>query len=155
TREHNQQLSEDRAQSVADALGELVDMSAFDVVVDGRAFDAPAVDDQTEEARAENRRVDVSFEAAAAEAQAASGQEHPEPAGPGGAGPEGVKLEQSQLFSDEVEQTYEVKLERVQRVGKYLTGEIELTNLDDEAHSLIGVFSSGHTDSRGDLSLSD
>lgn len=155
TREHNQQLSEDRAQSVADALGELVDMSGFDVVVEGRAFDEPAVDEQTEEARAENRRVEVSFEAAAEEAEEASGQELPEPTGPVGAGPEGVKLEQTQPFSDEVEQTYEVKLERVQRVGKYLTGEIELTNLDDEAHSLIGVFSGGHTDSRGDLSLSD
>src|SRR5699024_4007484 len=120
TREHNQQLSEDRAQSVADALGELVDMSGFDVVVEGRAFDEPA-----EEARAENRRVEVSFEAAAEEAEEASGQELPEPTGPVGAGPEGVKLEQTQPFSDEVEQTYEVKLERVQRVGKYLTGEIE------------------------------
>src|SRR5690625_2285431 len=155
TREHNQKLSEDRAESVADALGELVDLSGFDVVIEGRAFDEPAVDEKTEEARAENRRVEVSFEAAAKDSEKASGQELPEAAGPVGVGPEGIELEQKQPFSDEVAGTYEVKLERVQQVGKYLTGEIELTNLSDEEQHLIGVFSAGHTDSRGDLSFTD
>ena len=155
TREHNQKLSEDRAESVADALGELVDLSGFDVVIEGRAFDEPAVDEKTEEARAENRRVEVSFEAAAKDSEKASGQELPEAAGPVGVGPEGIELEQKQPFSDEVAGTYEVKLERVQQVGKYLTGEIELTNLSDEEQHLIGVFSAGHTDSRGDLNFAE
>lgn len=155
SREHNQKLSEDRAASVADALGDLMDLSAFDVVVEGRAFDEPAVAEQTEEARAENRRVEIHFAAAALPSEQAGEQELPEASGPTGTGPEGITLEQRVPFSEEVDQRYDVKLERVQKVGGYLTGEIELTNLDEEPHDFITVFSAGIKGSRGELSLSD
>lgn len=155
SREHNQDLSEARAASVAAALEDLVNLADFDVTVEGRAFDEPSMEGSSEEARAENRRVEIVFTPGEDTHQARAQQgELPDPTGPVGTGEEGVTLVQ-QGPGDIDEKNYEVRLPRVQRFGEYLTAEIELTNLDDEEYSLNSVFALGIRDSRGDLSLAD
>lgn len=62
TRSYNQALSEDRAQAVADALAPAPEDTELTLDVSGRAFDEPLVDDDTEEARARNRRVEIRYE---------------------------------------------------------------------------------------------
>ncbi|MEX2625567.1 MAG: OmpA family protein [Ilumatobacteraceae bacterium] len=62
TRSYNQALSEDRAQAVAEALAPVLDDTELTFEVSGRAFDEPLVDDDTEEARARNRRVEIRYE---------------------------------------------------------------------------------------------
>ncbi|GAB3192537.1 OmpA family protein [Nesterenkonia suensis] len=59
--EHNQQLSEDRADAVHRRLDELTDLEDFTVSTDGRAFHEPVASNDTEHGRALNRRVELRY----------------------------------------------------------------------------------------------
>lgn len=62
TEEYNQQLSEERAESVRDRLDTLMDLAVFDeVIVRGDSFREPVADNNSEEGRAQNRRVELLF----------------------------------------------------------------------------------------------
>lgn len=60
--EYNQQLSEDRAQAVADWMEDHADVDTSDLTVEGYGMDHPRADNSTEEGRAENRRVVITAE---------------------------------------------------------------------------------------------
>jgi len=62
TREYNQDLSERRAGAVRDALAAALGSTDLTFQVEGRAFDEPAVEGTSDEARAANRRVEVRYE---------------------------------------------------------------------------------------------
>lgn len=141
TRDHNLDLSERRASAVADALKDLTDLVDFDLSVEGRADDEPAIDDTSEEARAANRRVEISF--AADSVTTAPAGELSAGTGPQAVGTEGVDI------TDRSGNEFHVAIEGVQRLGDYLVGEVELTNTGNEDQALVGVFATGATDSRG------
>ncbi len=58
SRQHNQQLSERRAGSVADYLATR-DVSRSRILSQGMAFDQPVADNSSEQGRAQNRRVEL------------------------------------------------------------------------------------------------
>lgn len=62
TEEYNQTLSEERAESVYQRLNELADSDQFDeVTTRGESFRGPIATNDTEEGRAQNRRVELHF----------------------------------------------------------------------------------------------
>lgn len=58
TRDYNQKLSEDRAQTVANAI-EQNDIAASRVTTKGYAYDKPVASNDTPEGRQQNRRVEI------------------------------------------------------------------------------------------------
>ncbi|WP_369526251.1 OmpA family protein [Photobacterium leiognathi] len=56
---YNQKLSEKRAQAVADALGQHLNVGETRIIAQGRGESDPIASNQTEEGRAQNRRVDI------------------------------------------------------------------------------------------------
>lgn len=63
TADYNQRLSVARAQTVADSLREALGED-LEVTVEGRGWDEPIATNDTEEGRAQNRRVTISYETA-------------------------------------------------------------------------------------------
>lgn len=61
TREYNQDLSERRASAVRDALAANHGVSGLAFQVEGRAFDEPAAEGTSDDARAANRRVEIRY----------------------------------------------------------------------------------------------
>lgn len=141
---HNLDLSQRRAASVAQRLGSVVDLTAFDVAVEGRGEGEPAVDGTSDEARSLNRRVEIAL-VATSESEVATvapaDADLPESTGPTASGPGGVTVQDG-------DDHYSVRLPEVRRAGSYLVGELELTNLG--AGELQGtVLAAGAWDSRG------
>ena len=124
---HNQKLSEDRAQAVADRLGKLTDLSAWTTTVAGKGETEPKSANDTEEGRQANRRVEVVIAPTdgtdGSLARSGSGAEIPEPAGPSGSGPDGVTVGSGTFGLGQVT----VKLAQVQRRGSLLLGVLEVT----------------------------
>lgn len=60
--DYNQRLSEDRAEAVAAALAPALEGTELELHTEGRADDEPAVEGTSEEARAANRRVQITYE---------------------------------------------------------------------------------------------
>lgn len=137
---YNQTLSEKRAQAVHGRLGQLTDLSQWQVTVSGKGESEPRVPGTTEEARAANRRVELQVSPAKPEeAQGsqlkllASGPE-PAPEGPVGEAPQGV-LAVFKGGSDDGAQV-KVQLDQVTRVGSFLVGNVQVTAVGQEVNEL-------------------
>lgn len=131
TDEHNQDLSERRAQSVSDRLGELTDLSGWDVSVSGKGESEPRVPNDSDENRQLNRRVEVLLTPAdpdeavgVAGGSSAGSGDMPEPAGPVGRGPDGVDIEVDGV-------PVRITLDSVTRVGDYLVGTVRILSEDE------------------------
>ncbi|MDZ5076378.1 OmpA family protein [Nesterenkonia sp. HG001] len=133
--DHNQALSERRAESVHDRLDELTDLSAFEITVEGRNFQEPVADNETEEGRAQNRRVELLFELPELE-DLTDLQQIGEPADP--EGPVGTAGEVLEVTAEDG-RAAEVAVEEVYRVDNLLVGRlsVEITQ-NAEGHDTSG-----------------
>ncbi|PHP52793.1 OmpA family protein [Actinomyces ruminis] len=136
TDEHNQELSERRAQSVSDRLGDLVDLSNWETVVSGKGESEPRVANDSDENRQLNRRVEVLLtpadpdEASTASPGAGSSGEMPEPKGPVGRGPDGVDIEVDGVPA-------RISLDSVTRYEGYLIGNVKVVAERDASVSIV------------------
>ena len=140
---YNQGLSERRAQAVADRLATLTDLSKWSVSVVGKGESEPRAEGTSDEARAANRRVEVLAEPVdpseaerTAQERRAQGPE-PEPQGAVGTGAQGVDVEDPGEAHAAV---LHLTLPRVQRVGSWLVGNVELTPSGDDLYTSIDRF---------------
>lgn len=128
--EYNQALSERRAEAVRDALEDLGDLSAFEVTTRGRGEIEPRVAGTTSEARAANRRVEILVVPADTSGhvviQGRDQAELPEPEGPVGVAGEGATV------SNEDGDTMRIDLAELRTRGRYLVGEVTVTNVGDK-----------------------
>lgn len=119
---HNQDLSQRRAQAVADRLGQLVSLKSWTTSVVGKGESEPRVANDSDENRAVNRRVEVVLtptdpsEGEEKPAPAAVG-ELPDPAGPVGTGKDGVDVS----YKDA---TLHVSMDQVVRADGCLVGRV-------------------------------
>ncbi|MDN6795262.1 MAG: OmpA family protein [Propionibacterium sp.] len=127
--EHNQALSERRAEAVSDALGDLTDLTAFKVTTQGRGESEPRVAETTSEARAANRRVEILVVPADSSGpvviQGREQAELPEPEGPVGVAGKGATV------SNDNGDTMRIDLAELRTRGRYLVGEVTVTNVGD------------------------
>lgn len=128
---HNQDLSNRRAQAVADRLGQLTSMSAYSVSVSGKGESEPRVPNDSDENRQLNRRVEITLvptESTSTKSDAGKdpsgkgGGDLPKAEGPVAKGSEGVTVKRG---SGEDKLTFALK--EVSRRGKYLVGEVKAT----------------------------
>ena len=145
---YNLDLSQRRAATVRDRIGALVDLSAFDVSVEGRGEDEPAVAGTGEAERALNRRVELVLvptgDAPTDDARATDAPTTgalPDPQGPVAPGATGVSVVDG-------DSTFDVRIEQVHRVGGYVVGGLEVTNTGTEDLAL-GSLAVGAWDARG------
>ena len=135
---YNQTLSEKRADAVKTRLGQLTSLDKWQTSVTGKGESEPRVKDTTDEARAANRRVEITLTptggttnkggsptaAPTATPGNGSGGSLPAPQGPVAKGSEGVTLTaKSTDTSGEVT----ITLDHVTRTGGYLLGAITCT----------------------------
>ena len=94
---YNLDLSQRRAASVAQRLGDLVDLTGFEVSVEGRGESEPAVPEKTDEARSLNRRVEITLvpppDVEVAPVVPTDDAELPATTGPTASGPDGVTVQ--------------------------------------------------------------
>ena len=147
---YNDELSVRRAQSVADRLAELMDVSAYEVTVDGRGKREPVASGTSDEARAANRRVELTFTPAAGADitddthVAEPTGEMPDAEGPEGTGGDGVRI------TDYQGRAFLVRIDEVRRTGPYMVGELTVERVGgDGVWGIGGLFSSGALDGRG------
>lgn len=143
--DENLTLSQERAQTVATRLAELVDLSGVEVTVEGRGETRPAAKGTTPEARARNRRVELVYTMG------------PDGATPKGRGrprkAKGVKvagsgpLEVTDTWNDDT--TYSLTVASVTRRPGYLIGQIEVTLDAGEEDYGVTVLGSGNAASDG------
>ncbi|SDC33758.1 Flagellar motor protein MotB [Sanguibacter gelidistatuariae] len=149
----NQVLSEQRAQAVTDRLGQLVDLSAYSVTVEGMGATQPVAEGTSDEARALNRRVELVIEASApGEATSTVVADLPPAQGPEAAGSDGVSIVQPR--DGQTELTWDVKLDHVRRVDGAIVGDVQLTNTGTEAAYSVTAFGGTTWDARGEGSAS-
>ena len=146
---YNLALSRKRAQAVARRLADLVDLGAFEVEVEGKGEQEPVATGRSDRARQLNRRVELvlvpSAPAAPPEAEAddaASTGTLPDTDGPTAPGPTGLRL-------DDGDDALDVRLAEVRRVGRFLVGELEVTNAGPSAVTGVSAFAAGAWDARG------
>ncbi|MCL3859911.1 OmpA family protein [Actinotalea sp. K2] len=151
---YNQALSERRAAAVAARLGELVDLGAYEVSVEGRGESEPAVAGTGEAQRAVNRRVELRFtpagDRAADDAQVELGV-LPESTGPTVSGLAEVTVEQ--VFGSQT-RTFRLAVASMRRIDGYLVGELTLTNAGADDAPLVTVLAAGAWDARGTFDAS-
>ncbi|WP_245690337.1 OmpA family protein [Actinomyces ruminicola] len=126
---YNQGLSERRAKAVSDRLGELTELSAWEVSVSGKGESEPRVANDSDENRQLNRRVEIVLtptdpseaSATAPNAGSAGGSgDVPEPKGPVGRGPDGVDIEIDGVPA-------RISLDSVVRYEGYLIGTVKIS----------------------------
>lgn len=156
---YNQALSERRAQAVAARLGQLVDLAAFEVSIEGRGESEPAVAGTDSAARALNRRVqlvltpdpEASADPQASEAPTSEPADVPLPEaeGPSAPGPDGVEVAVSGGADPS---RFGVSVDQVRRVDGFLVGELTVAELDGVDRMLIPAFATAAWDARGEFS---
>ena len=135
---HNQTLSENRAGTVKDRLGQLADLTKWQITTTGKGETEPAINDTTDEARAANRRVVITITptsgttakqpgttgTATPPAPPASDTGLPEAQRPVGTGPDGVTLNGPDTRGGG---QITVTLDHVTRTGGLLLGQLTVT----------------------------
>lgn len=125
--EYNQALSEDRAEAVHERLAELTDLDIFDeVIVRGESFREPVADNDEEEGRALNRRVDLHFTPSTEVIERELVEyDIPEPLGQEADYPDAVHLTDGDRAAD-------IEIESIRQIGNLFVGEIRMTSQTDE-----------------------
>ena len=135
---HNQTLSENRAGTVKDRLGQLAALTKWQITTTGKGETEPAINDTTDEARAANRRVVITITptsgttakqpgttgTATPPAPPASDTGLPEAQSPVGTGPDGVTLNGPDTRGGG---QITVTLDHVTRTGGLLLGQLTVT----------------------------
>ena len=133
---HNQTLSENRAGTVKDHLGQLAALAKWQITTTGKGETEPAINDTTDEARAANRRVVITITptsgttakqpgttgTATPSAPPASDTGLPEAQGPVGTGPDGVTVP-----GPDGKGQITITLDHVTRNGGLLTAQLTIT----------------------------
>ncbi|WP_179128569.1 OmpA family protein [Marinilactibacillus piezotolerans] len=123
TEEYNQELSEKRAESVRERLDSLTDLSVFDeVIVKGESFRDPVASNDSEEGRAQNRRVELRFTPASEEVVTEITEQNiPEAQGAEAAFPDSVDTEHGA-----------VEIESIRQVDDLFVGRIKVSTTKEE-----------------------
>ncbi|GAK03498.1 outer membrane protein A precursor [Geomicrobium sp. JCM 19037] len=124
TEEYNQQLSEDRAESVQVYLENSIDLDAFDVEFRGESLREPIADNESEEGRALNRRVDIHFTPPAETIEVETETDMPEVLGDEVEYPSTIQNEDG-----------EIEIESIKRVDDLFVGRITVRYLEDVGSS--------------------
>ena len=123
---YNQTLSEKRANAVKTRLGQLTKLDKWQTSVSGKGESQPKIKDTSDEARAANRRVEITLTPTGGTTQKAAPTTGtgslPETKGPVAKGSEGVTLKHA---SDDGQLT--ITLDNVTRQGGYLLGLLHTT----------------------------
>ncbi|MGO1315844.1 MAG: OmpA family protein [Cellulomonadaceae bacterium] len=130
--EYNQDLSERRAQSVADRLSAALG-DGFTVVAEGRGESEPAVAGTSEEARSANRRVEIFFEGTSV-VEGEKGEEVPSADVPTASGLDPVELDGTGGSA------FAVSVDSVTRAGTVLAGTLRVERTEGSANPVIGLF---------------
>ena len=135
---YNQTLSEKRANAVKTKLQQLTDLDKWNPTTTGKGESEPRVKDTTDEARAANRRVEITLtptggttpkdsNTSATPSNSSGNGKLPDPQGPAAKGSEGVTLTSKDTnTSGEVT----ITLDHLTRTGGYLLGTVTCTVKD-------------------------
>ncbi|WP_193106610.1 OmpA family protein [Brachybacterium sp. FME24] len=137
----NQDLSERRAQAVADILGTLIDGADYPTEVSGKGETEPIADNDTDEGRTLNRRVELSIDTPVV-TQGTVTRELPETEGPVATGEQGVSVGDPTPV--------EVRAPSARLVQDHLVVHLEITRLDEAVDNAIGI-----TDFSGGVAMPD
>ena len=122
---YNQTLSEKRANAVKTRLDQLTKLDKWKTSVSGKGESEPKIKDTTDEARAANRRVEITLTptgGTTAQKAAPSTGTLPEAKGPVAKGPDGVTV-----TVDGSKDQVTITLDHVIRTGGYLLGQVQTT----------------------------
>ena len=122
---YNQPLSEKRANAVKTRLDQLTKLDKWKTSVSGKGESEPKIKDTTDEARAANRRVEITLTptgGTTAQKAAPSTGTLPEAKGPVAKGPDGVTV-----TVDGSKDQVTITLDHVIRTGGYLLGQVQTT----------------------------
>ena len=134
---YNQTLSEKRANAVKTRLEQLTKLDKWKTSVSGKGESQPKIKDTTDQARAANRRVEITLtptggttpkgSGTATPTSSGGGGKLPDPKGPVAKGPEGVTLTTKGLST---QGDVTITLDHVTRSGGYLLGTVTCTVKD-------------------------
>ena len=133
---YNQTLSEKRANAVKTRLDQLTKLDKWKTSVSGKGESEPKIKDTTDEARAANRRVEITLTPTGGTTpkntttptpNTSGGGKLPDPKGPVAKGPEGVTLTSK---GGDTQGDVTITLDHVTRSGGYLLGTVTCTVKD-------------------------
>ena len=140
---YNQTLSEKRANAVKTRLAQLTKLDKWKTSVSGKGESEPKIKDTTDEARAANRRVEITLTptggttpkgSSTATPNSSGGGKLPEPKGPVAKGSEGVTLTSK---GSDTSGDVTITLDQVTRSGGYLLGTLTCTVKDGSTGALL------------------
>ena len=159
---YNQTLSEKRANAVKTRLEQLTSLDKWQTSVSGKGESEPKINDTSDEARAANRRVEITLTPTGGTtpknttpAPSSGGGKLPDPKGPVAKGPEGVTVKH-----DSGDGQLTVTVDHVTRQGGYLLGQLH-TTISAKTDSAPGLYNfleddeSPLTSSRGETAGND